>query len=80
MYQGTIGPTPKVRQAFDHMGVLFFSDLNPDDLAAADEQVARTSTAGAGFRVTVRPPSRPAGIDPARAAEVRSTIEAGDEF
>ena len=31
---------PKVRAAFEDMGVLGFQDLSPDDLAASDDQLA----------------------------------------
>src|SRR5438552_1579306 len=66
---------PKVRAAFEDMGVIGFGELKPDDLAAADEQVAdeldrrrQDETAG-GL----------ADVDPARAREVEETIDAGRE-
>jgi hypothetical protein len=70
---------PKVQQAFQDMGVIEFQDVNPDDLAAADEEIARQLD-------HVRRPAPPdmgvamdplAEIDPARAGEVGAAIEAG---
>ena len=68
---------PKVRKAFEDMGVIDFQDVNPDDLSAADEAIAaeleqrRVSPTGDVVTAAL------AGIDPARAAEVAGTIEAG---
>src|SRR6266571_3117466 len=72
---------PKVQKAFQDMGVIAFADLNPDDLATADEQIAedldrRRATAGPDGNGDGRPL---ADIDPARAAEVERTIRAGAE-
>ena len=70
---------PKVQQAFQDMGVIEFQSADPDDLAAADEEIARDldrrrgspGTDGAGVTDPL------AEIDPARAAEVRAAIDAG---
>ncbi|MDP9341902.1 MAG: ferritin-like domain-containing protein [Actinomycetota bacterium] len=72
---------PKVQAAFQDMGVIAFADLNPDDLATADEQLAedldrRRATAGPDGNGDGGPL---ADIDPARAAEVERTIRAGAE-
>ena len=69
---------PKVRAAFEDMGVIGFQDLSPDDLSAADEQIAQELDRGRGRSheaedLTVSL----AGIDAARAAEVRAAIDAG---
>jgi 1,2-phenylacetyl-CoA epoxidase catalytic subunit len=64
---------PKVRDAFEEMGVIDFQDVNPDDLAAADEALARDLDRKREAAAT----AALAGIDPARAAEVEATIEAG---
>ena len=66
---------PKVRNAFEEMGVIDFQDVNPDDLAAADEELARDLDRKREAAAT----SALAGIDPARAAEVEATIEAGSQ-
>jgi len=70
---------PKVQQAFQDMGVIEFQSADPDDLAAADEEIARDldrrrrspGTDGSGVTDPL------AEIDPARAAEVRAAIDAG---
>src|SRR5919109_4187000 len=66
-----------VQKAFVDMGVIEFADSNPDDLSAADEEIAedmdrrRGRTEGNGGPL--------ADVDPGRAAEVGATIEAGRE-
>jgi hypothetical protein len=68
---------PKVRRAFEDMGVLDFQFVNPDDLSAADEEIARemdarrVSSDGSGVTEAL------AEVDPERAAEVAATIEVG---
>jgi hypothetical protein len=64
---------PRVRAAFEDMGVLGFQDLRPDDLADADEALARELDARGGTEAT----RALAGVDPARADEVAATISAG---
>jgi len=66
---------PKVRNAFEEMGVIDFQDVDPDDLAAADEELARDLDRRREAAAT----AALAGIDPARAAEVEATIEAGTQ-
>jgi hypothetical protein len=73
---GLIGP--RVQAAFEDMGVISFAQLNPEDLANADEQIAedldrRRSARSDGNGGPL------ADIDPARAAEVERTIRAGAE-
>jgi hypothetical protein len=72
---------PRVRKAFEDMGVLEFEVLDPEDLSAADEEVALDidrrraqlleAVGGAGEGL--------ADVDLARAEEVAATIEAGAE-
>jgi hypothetical protein len=68
---------PKVQKAFEEMGVIDFADVNPDDLSAADEEVARDldrKHAGNGDG-----PGALAEIDPTREREVQDAISAGAE-
>jgi hypothetical protein len=71
---------PKVRKAFEDMGVIEFQDVDPDDLSAADESMAedldRSRGIGSGAEGAV---DALAGIDPARAREVRHAIDLGAE-
>jgi hypothetical protein len=66
----------QVRAAFEDMGVMDFEDLSPEDLSAADEQIAeeldRSRADGDGTATL-------AEIDPARAAEVQEAIRAGSD-
>src|SRR5438874_7605762 len=69
---------PNVRAGFEDMGVIEFQDVNPDDLSAADEEIARDldrrrADSSAADDVTIVL----ADVDPARAGEVAQTIEAG---
>jgi hypothetical protein len=70
----------KVRAAFEDMGVIEFQDLKPDDLSAADEEIASELDRRSGLvkdeQMTTAALS---GIDPRRAGEVQSAIEAGAE-
>jgi hypothetical protein len=70
----------KVRAAFEDMGVIEFQDLSPDDLSAADEQIAqdldRSRDEAKGGREAT---AALAGIDPTRATEVQAAIQAGAE-
>jgi hypothetical protein len=72
---------PKVQQAFQQMGVIDFQNVDPDDLAAADEEIATDldRKRGAGGDDSAGATAALAGIDPARAAEVHTAIEAGSE-
>ncbi|MFN2543161.1 MAG: ferritin-like domain-containing protein [Actinomycetota bacterium] len=68
---------PKVQQAFQDMGVIDFADMNPDDLSAADEEVARELDRKHGFAVgNGDGPGSLGEIDPTREREVAATIEA----
>jgi hypothetical protein len=69
---------PKVQQAFQDMGVIEFVNVNPDDLSAADEEIARDLDRRKG-KLTEEEAGTAAlaGIDPARAEEVKATIESG---
>jgi hypothetical protein len=67
---------PKVRAAFEDMGVISFADTNPDDLSAADEEIARELDRKRGLL----PDGDGLGdVDAVRAVEVARTIEAGSE-
>jgi 1,2-phenylacetyl-CoA epoxidase catalytic subunit len=67
---------PKVRAAFEDMGVMGFEDLSPEDLSAADEQIAEELDRGRADRDGT---AALAEMDPARAAEVREAIRAGSD-
>jgi hypothetical protein len=74
----------KVQEAFVDMGVLDFQDVNPDDLSAADEEIARELDAMRGvggapagvLNEEEAATAAIAGIDPERAQEVKRTIQA----
>ncbi|MBI4261279.1 MAG: ferritin-like domain-containing protein [Actinobacteria bacterium] len=83
---------PKVRRAFEDMGVMGFSEMSPDDLSAADEEVARALDRKRGLPVGDDSPAaelvadadRTGGgelpdVDPGRALDVARTIETGGE-
>jgi para-aminobenzoate N-oxygenase AurF len=71
---------PKVRDAFEDMGVLGFQDTNPDDLSASDEQVAQDLDRRRGILADDQAATAAlAGVDPVRAAEVSEAIQAGEE-
>jgi 1,2-phenylacetyl-CoA epoxidase catalytic subunit len=71
---------PKVRQAFDDMGVLEFQSLDPDDLSAADEELARDLDRRRALTNDDEVATAAlAGVDPVRAAEVRDVIRAGED-
>jgi hypothetical protein len=75
---GLFGPT--VQKAFTDMGVIGFQDFNPDDLSAADEELARELDRRKGVLTEEEAATAAlAGIDPARAVEVKSQIERGAE-
>jgi 1,2-phenylacetyl-CoA epoxidase catalytic subunit len=73
---GLFGPT--VQQAFQDMGVLDFADMNPDDLSAADEDIARELDRKRGF-AEGNGAGPLAEIDPTRAQQVAEIVEAGAE-
>jgi hypothetical protein len=68
---------PKVRKAYEDMGVLQFQDVDPDALSAEDERMARTLDTPRGLSEEAETAARLAGIDPARALEVQETIRLG---
>jgi hypothetical protein len=71
---------PKVQKAFQDMGVIDFADVNPDDLSAADEEIARELDEKRGIAGgNGDGPGSLAEIDPVREREVAKTIEAGAE-
>ncbi|HYV02716.1 MAG TPA: ferritin-like domain-containing protein [Actinomycetota bacterium] len=71
---------PKVQQAYRDMGVLDFQDLDPDELSAADEELARDMDRrrGAG-RDEETATAALAGVDSARAREVEQAIRDGGD-
>jgi hypothetical protein len=66
----------KVQRAFEDMGVIQFQDVNPDDLSAADEEIAQELDRQRGL-LTDEEAAMAAlsGIDPARAEQVKATIQ-----
>jgi 1,2-phenylacetyl-CoA epoxidase catalytic subunit len=70
---------PKVRKAYEDMGVLQFQDLDPDSLSAQDEQLARKLDTSHGLSEEAEAAARLAGIDPGRALEVQETIRLGSD-
>ncbi len=68
---------PKVRKAYEDMGVLDFQDVDPDDLQADDEQSARKLDTGGGLSPEDAAAARLVGVDPMRALEVQETIRLG---
>ena len=69
---------PKVQKAFQDMGVIDFADVNPDDLSAADEEIARDLDRKRGLAGgNGDGPGSLAELDPAREREVGRTIQAG---
>jgi P-aminobenzoate N-oxygenase AurF len=70
---------PKVRKAYEDMGVLQFQDVDPDALSAEDEKMARTLDTSRGLSEEAETAARLAGIDPTRALEVQETIRLGAE-
>jgi 1,2-phenylacetyl-CoA epoxidase catalytic subunit len=70
---------PKVRKAYEDMGVLGYQDVDPDDLSAQDEQVARRLDTSRGLSEESEAAARLAGIDGTRALEVEETIRLGGE-
>ena len=73
---------PKVQKAFQDMGVIDFQDVNPDDLAAADEEIAQDldlDRERAARSDDMNVTAALAGMNPARAAEVQTAIESGSE-
>ena len=72
---------PKVQKAFQDMGVIDFADMDPDELSAADEEIARDLDRKRGLASGGNGdgPGSLAEIDPKREREVAAAIEAGAE-
>jgi hypothetical protein len=86
---------PKVRAAFEDMGVIAFQDFNPDDLSTADEQLAEDLDRRAAWEETVHAlnavrdrgkggeetdaTAALAVVEPSRAKEVGRIIRQGAE-
>jgi P-aminobenzoate N-oxygenase AurF len=69
----------KVQRAYEDMGVISFSDLDPEDLMAQDEDVARKLDETRGLSEEAEAAASLAGVDRARALEVQQTIAGGAE-
>jgi para-aminobenzoate N-oxygenase AurF len=70
----------KVQAAFRDMGVIDFADMNPDDLSAADEEIAEALDRKRGIsNGNGDGPGSLGEIDPAREREVAAAIEVGKE-
>jgi hypothetical protein len=69
---------PRVRAAFEDMGVIDFQALDPEDLGKADEALAAELDARRSAQADLGTAAL-AGVDPERAAEVRRMIEDGAE-
>ena len=69
----------KVQKAYQEMGVISFSDLNPEELIAQDEDHARRLDESRGLSEEAEAAAALAGVDQARAIEVQETIKAGAE-
>jgi P-aminobenzoate N-oxygenase AurF len=70
---------PKVRKAYEDMGVLQFQDLDPDSLSAQGEQLARKLDTSQDLSDEAEAAAKLAGIDPGRALEVQETIRLGSD-
>ncbi len=70
----------KVQRAFEDMGVIQFQDVNPDDLSAADEEIARELDRSRGLLTEEEAATAAlSGIDSGRAEQVKATIHAAVE-
>jgi hypothetical protein len=69
----------RVRRAFVDMGVIDFANLNPDDLSAADEEIAEEMERRGAQEGGTNGDGGMADVDSQRAEEVAATIEAGRE-
>jgi hypothetical protein len=68
---------PKVQKAYEGLGVLQYQDVDPDQLQAQDEALARTLDTSRGLSPETEASARLAGVDPSRALEVEETIRLG---
>jgi 1,2-phenylacetyl-CoA epoxidase catalytic subunit len=69
----------KVRKAYEDMGVLQFEDMDPDQLSAQDEAVARKLDSSKGLSEEDEAAAKLSGVDPKRALEVQETIRLGGQ-
>ena len=69
----------KVQKAYEDMGVMSFSELNPEELIAQDEDHARKLDESRGLSEEQEAAAALAGVDRARAAEVQQTVRSGAE-
>src|SRR5437764_9294848 len=70
----------KVQKAFQDMGVIEFADMDPDDLSAADEEIARDLDRKRGLSTgNGDGPGSLAAIHPARERDGGAASEAGAE-
>ena len=68
----------KVQEAFVDMGVIEFATVDPEDLSATDEEIARDLDRERGLLTEEEAGTAAlAGVDPVRAEEVKAAIEAG---
>ncbi len=70
---------PKIRAAYEDMGVIQFQDMDPDSLSAQDEALARKLDTSAGLTPEADAAAKLSGVDPNRAREVQETIRLGAE-
>lgn len=70
---------PKIRKAYEDMGVIQFQDMDPDSLSAQDEALARKLDSSRGLTPEQEASAKLAGVDPQRAQEVQETIRLGAE-
>jgi len=70
---------PKIRKAYEDMGVIQFQDMDPDSLSAQDEALARKLDTSHGLTSEQEASAKLAGVDPQRAQEVQETIRLGAE-
>jgi P-aminobenzoate N-oxygenase AurF len=70
---------PKVRKAYEDMGVLQYQDMDPDELSSQDEQVARKLDTSRGLSEEAAAAVRLSGVDATRAREVQETIRLGSD-
>src|ERR687891_553165 len=68
---------PKVQKAYRDLGVLQYEDVDPDQLQAQDEALARSLDTSRGMSPEAEVSARLAGVDPSRALEVEQTITLG---
>ena len=70
---------PKIQKAYADMGVIKYADVDPDELAAQDESLARKLDTSKGLSEEAEAAATLSGVDPGRALEVQETIRLGTE-